>query len=169
MKRCLFYGQLVLLAVGCSHTRSPNPEPFPESAVIRSDLILWLDYLSALEGMSSRDLKGESDRWRRISERDWDGDLRFGLVTAVQYAKNHSFQKAAETIGQLNAKAQGSAELRTWLKFYALQLNTAAGLEKELGEEKRQRLEQEKKLRALSDIEKDMSERTRITVGPRPK
>lgn len=169
MRRYTFYWLVYLAALACSHPSAPRSEQPPATPVLRSALILWVDYLAALEAMSSKDLKNEGDRWRRISERDWDEDLRLGLVAAVQHTKNHNFQKAAEIIGQLNTKAQAGFEVKAWLKLYAMQLNTAAGLERELGEEKRQRLEQEKKLRALSDIEIEMSERAKISVSPRSK
>lgn len=163
MNRWFGFLFLIFWLFGCVHPKTAAIEPVVDSSPVRSDLLPWIDYVAALESMSSRDLKSETERWRHLSERNGLDDIRLGLVNAVQLSRMHGYQKAAETITQLSFKVQNNPDLKNWLKLYAQQLSCAAGLEKEWAEEKRQRMELEKKLKALSEIEKDMNERTKTS------
>lgn len=124
----------------------------------------WLYYSGLLSQMNGRDLKIESDQLRRSLERrgDWEDELRLGLVQTAQMLYARSFQKALETFEPLLRNTSYSPELRLWLAQYHGQLQLSAQLEKELGEERRQRGELEAKLKALSKIELEMSQREKV-------
>jgi hypothetical protein len=114
--------------------------------------------------MNARELKVEADRLRKTPNevRSWDDELRWGLTQAVQHTKNHNFQKAYEQIQPFATKTYLPPELRSWLKLYSQQLYQASQVERELSEERRQRGELEKKLKALSELELEISQRGRV-------
>ena len=155
--------------ISCLHrtASSDRQRPLP-APIFRSDVAIWIDYINNLEAMPPKDLKNEYDRLRRISDRSWDEELRLSLANSLQLQKIHNYQKASELVGQATSKIQGNSDLRSWLKLYGQQVNTIAQLDKELTEEKRLRSELEKKLKALSDIERDISERSKKIDSARP-
>ncbi|HYX38761.1 MAG TPA: hypothetical protein VE954_37120 [Oligoflexus sp.] len=162
----IFLAGLVCLA-SCVHKGAEGSRALPQP-IFRSDMSIWVDYVNNLEALGTKELKSEYDRLRRINDRGWDDELRFSLANSVQSLKAHNYQKAAEIIGHASGKVQGNSDLKAWLRLYGQQMNTLAQLDKELTEEKRQRTELEKKLKALSDIERDISERSKNTDIARP-
>jgi gas vesicle protein len=121
-----------------------------------------------LEALGPKELKSEGDRLRRIKDPTWDDELRLALANSLQSLKMHQYQKASEIIGQAASRIQGHSDLKAWLRLYGQQMNSLALLDKELNEERRLRSELEKKLKALSDIERDISERSKKTDIARP-
>ncbi len=152
--------------LGCKHVVPSTPSE-PKVVWQGSEVHLrnWLDYTESLEAMNPRELKVEADRLRKTPNevRSWDDELRWGLTQAVQHTKNHNFQKAYEQVQPFAGKNYLPPELRSWLKIYSQQLFQSAQMEKELSDERRQRGELEKKLKALSELELEMSQRGRAT------
>ncbi len=121
----------------------------------------WLYYNSLVSKMNARDLKIEFEQQRRSFEQSqaWEDELRLGLVQTAQQLNGRSFQKALETFEPLLQNAHYSPNLRLWLSQYKEQLQMSAQLEKELYQQKKERSELEAKLKALSNIELEMSQR----------
>ncbi len=162
-QKCLL--AFLLLAVSaCSHgllpLHSEEKQVWQGSEV---HLRNWLDYTETLESMNARELKLEADRLRKTSNevRSWDDELRWSLTQAVQHARAHSYLRAYEQIQPFAAKNYLPPELRSWLKLYSQQLFGAAQLERELGDERRLRGDLEKKLKALSELELELSQKGR--------
>jgi hypothetical protein len=137
------------------------PRPLPQP-LFRSDVSIWVDYVNNLDALAAKDLKTECDRLRRMNDRDWDDELRFALANSLQSQKAHNYQKAYDTLSAATGKIQGNSDLRSWLRLYGQQIASLAQIDKELVEEKRQRTELEKKVKALTDIERDISERSKM-------
>lgn len=167
MKKRLSFLICSFWLISCVHKNGDGPRLLPQP-LFRSDVSVWVDYLINLDALPPKELKGELDRLRRLNERSWDDELRFALANSLQLQKSHSYQKASDTLVQAAGKIQGNSDLRAWLKLYGQQVTTLALLDKELIEEKRQRNELEKKLKALSDIERDLSERSKRADIARP-
>jgi len=153
--------------VSCVHKAAEGSRPLPQP-IFRSDVSIWVDYVNNLEALGPKELKNECDRLRRIKDPGWDDELRLALANSVQSLKTQNYQKASEIIGQAASRVQGNSDLKAWLRLHGQQMNSLALLDKELTEEKRQRTELEKKLKALSDIERDISERSNKTDIARP-
>ncbi len=149
--------------ISCLHPSQPGEgsRPVLTQPIFRSDVAVWVDYTNTLDGMAPKDLKSEYERLRRIADRAWDDELRLSLTSCVQSQKLKNYQKASEIIAQAAGKIQGNTDLRSWLRFYSQQVSVLAQMDRELTEEKRLRSELEKKLKALSDIERDISERSK--------
>ncbi len=164
--------KLILLAgcfwlMSCVHKGAEGSRSLPQP-IFRSDVSIWVDYVNNLEALGAKELKHEYDRLRRIKDPGWDDELRLALTNSVQSLKTHNYQKAAEVISQAAGKVQGNSDLKAWLRLHGQQINAMAELDKDLAEEKRQRTELEKKLKALSDIERDISERSKKAEIARP-
>ncbi len=147
--------------LACAHQPASLMEAktVASNQLARSELSNWTDFLSSLESMSAKELKSECEKWRKDTVRSWDEELRYALVTAFQQQKVHNYQKAAEVLNAAWPRVQGSAELKNFFRIYIQQNNALAALERDLLEERRLRGELDKKLKALSDIEREMSER----------
>lgn len=163
---------LLLLAgcfwlASCAHKGAEGGRSLPQP-IFRSDVSIWVDYVNNLEALSSKELKSEYDRLRRIKDPGWDDELRLALANNVQSLKSHNYQKASEIMSQAANRIQGNTDLKAWLRLYGQQITALVHLDKELAEEKRQRMELEKKLKALSDIERDISERSKKADIARP-
>ncbi len=167
MKTTLIFLTGCVWLISCVHKVSEGPRPLPQP-IFRSDVSIWVDYVNNLEALNPKDLKNEFDRLKRIKDRSWDDELRLALANNVQSLKSHDYQKASEIIGAATNKVQGNSDLKAWLRLYGQQIQEMVQLDKELAEEKRQRTELEKKLKALSDIERDISERSKNADIARP-
>lgn len=169
---------VLLGGLGCQHeAREPpvgmtgvvEPAPALPSGIDRprgdtDKLQGWLYYSSVLAKMNAKDLKIESEQLRRSLDREpsWEDELRLNLVQTAQQLHSRAYQKALETFTPLLQNSRYSPELRLWLMQYHEQLQLSAQLEKELSEEKKQRGELEAKLKALSKIELEMSQREKV-------
>jgi hypothetical protein len=167
MKTTLIFLAGCFWLASCVHKGQESSRSLPQP-IFRSDVSIWVDYVNNLEALSSKELKNECDRLKRIKDRGWDDELRLALASNVQALKVRDYQKAVDTISSAGNKVQGNSDLKAWLRLYGQQLNSMAQLDKELVEEKRQRTELEKKLKALSDIERDISERSKNADIARP-
>jgi|GEM_PF-2953399 hypothetical protein len=148
--------------------RGADESPIWSLAPVESQVESWVDYMAELEGMNPRELKSEADRARKVAAegRGWEEELRWTLAQIVQSNKAKNYQKAAELAQQVPQRPQFSPEFKAWLKLYQQQLFTVAALDKELTEEKRVRTDLEKKLKGLSDIEMDISQREKKSQLP---
>lgn len=167
MKRTLLFLAGCFWLMSCVHKGNDGPRPLPQP-IFRSDVSIWVDYVNNLEALSPKELKNEFDRLKRIKDPSWDDELRLSLANNVQSLKAHNYQKAMEILAAATGRIQGNSDLKAWLRLYGQQVGTLVQLDKELAEEKRQRTELEKKLKALSDIERDISERSKKTDIARP-
>lgn len=150
-----------VMTVGCLHNES-NKE-VPSYSSVHDDRVTfrpWLEYMSDLEGMGSETRGSELGPLQK-SFREWcsDEDLRYALTLSFHYYHNRNYSKAAEILSQLANKKNLNSNLRNWLRVSIAQLNDISDLEKEIAAEKKQRVELERKLRALSEIEREISER----------
>lgn len=167
MKTTLIFLTGCFWLISCAHRNSEGARPLPQP-IFRSDVSIWVDYVNNLEALNPKELKNEFDRLKRIKDRGWDDELRLALANNVQSLKSHDYQKASEIISAATSKVQGNSDLKAWLRLYGQQIQEMVQLDKELAEEKRQRTELEKKLKALSDIERDISERSKKADIARP-
>jgi hypothetical protein len=167
MKRTLLFLAGCFWLMSCVHKGNDGPRPLPQP-IFRSDVSIWVDYVNNLEALSPKELKNEFDRLKRIKDPSWDDELRLSLANNVQSLKAHNYQKASEILAAATGRIQGNSDLKAWLRLYGQQVGALVQLDKELAEEKRQRTELEKKLKALSDIERDISERSKKTDIARP-
>lgn len=159
LKSFVFSG--LLLAAGCRHTESGKDVPsYSSNHDDRVTFRPWLEYMSDLEGMGPETRDVEAGPLQN-SFRDWcsDEDLRYSLALSFHYYHNRNYQKSAEILSQLANKKQLNSNVRNWIRISLEQLNDIAQLEKEIAAEKKQRQELERKLRALSEIEREISER----------
>lgn len=167
MKKTFLFLAGCFWLMSCVHKGNDGPRALPQP-IFRSDVSIWVDYVNNLEALNAKELKNEYDRLKRIKDRGWDDELRLALANNVQSLKSHDYQKAAEIIAAATGKIQGNSDLKAWLRLYGQQIQSMVQLDKELAEEKRQRTELEKKLKALSDIERDISERSKKADIARP-
>ena len=167
MKKTLLFLAVSFCLMSCVHKVGEGPRPLPQP-IFRSDVSIWVDYVNNLEALSPKELKNEFDRLKRIKDPSWDDELRLALANNVQSLKAHNYQKSSEILAAATGRIQGNSDLKAWLRLYTQQVGSMVQLDKELTEEKRQRTELEKKLKALSDIERDISERSKKTDIARP-
>jgi hypothetical protein len=167
MKRTLLFLVAYFCLTSCVHKGNDGPRPLPQP-IFRSDVSIWVDYVNNLEALSPKELKNEFDRLKRTKDPSWDDELRLALVNSLQSLTAHNYQKASEILAAATGRIRGNGDLKAWLRLYGQQVGAMVQLDKELAEEKRQRTELERKLKALSDIERDISERSKKTDLARP-
>lgn len=162
MKKQLLLSMVSLGMVTCAHERSGTRhqvrQVWPSD---RASLAKLVSYQAELEEMSSKDLRQEVERLRKAANeaRSEEVDTRLSLAQAALHREAKAYQKAAESLQSQVSRAGLDADLKNWLKQYSQNLNLMAQLDKELTEEKKQRQEAEKKMKALSDIELEMRQR----------
>ncbi len=154
---------VIMLLWSCAHEKSAQRSDAKGSGSSfwsqdRDSLRVWLAYTSEIEQMSQKDLKQEIERLRKLPN-DSDAEVRMAIAQASFHADSHAYQKAAECLQAASTRTSVDAETRLWLKHSTKQMTQLAQLDKELAEEKKQRLELEKKMKALSDIELEMRQR----------
>ncbi len=115
--------------------------------------------MSDLEDFSVEGREASVELLQRVPQGSTDEDLRYGLALALHQYRKKNYSKAAEVLSQLANKKSWSPDIRASLRIAAQQLIDMTKLEKELQGERKQRQQLERKLKALSEIEREISER----------
>jgi hypothetical protein len=118
------------------------------------------DFLTELEGLGIKELKVEGDKIQKSPlDKTSDEYVRASLAAAVYHAKSKNYTRALELLSPLSNRKVGDDTCRSSLKLYIGLLSDLSQFEKDLQAEKKQKLDLERKLKALSDIEKEISQR----------
>lgn len=165
MKRLFAMSIISMGLVSCLHEKTGGRQE-PRTLWGQDPIKTWIVYQAELEQMSSRDLRQEVERLRRLSPeaKTDDAELKLALAQAAQHVSGGAYQKALESIQTQITRGEADGATKLWLKQYSQQLAVTAQLERELSEEKKHRQEIEKKMKALSDIELEMREREKSDV-----
>ena len=130
---------------------APTPERFIPTC---------LTFLADLDVMTAKELKAENDRWLKLSaEKKGDDDVRTALVAGLYQAKSKNYAKAVELLSPIGNRKNIDEGCRLSIHLYSDVLADLVQVDRDLAVEKKQKGELERKLRALSDIEKDISQR----------
>ena len=123
-------------------------------------------FLAELDAMSLRELKAESDKvQKQLVDRKSEDNPRSSLIVGIYQARIKNYSRAIEFLSPLSNKKSFDESCRLSVKVVVDLLSDLSKLEKELVDETKQKLELERKLKALSDIEKEMSRREGRTKG----
>jgi hypothetical protein len=119
-----------------------------------------MSFLAGIDAMSPKELKAENDRWLKVSgDKKADDDIRGALVAGMYQAKTKNYPKAVELLSPLGNKKSLDEGCRTSIRLYSDALNDLVQSDRDLVAERKQKGELERKLKALSDIERDISQR----------
>ena len=159
--RVTFLLMFCLGLVACQHdpwalnTTPKSLPPTPERLIPTC-----LTFLADLDAMTAKELKTENDRWAKLStEKKGDDDVRSALVAGLYQAKTKNYARAAELLSPIGNRKNFDEGCRLAVRLYSDALTDLVQVDRELASEKKQKGELERKLKALSDIEKDISQR----------
>ncbi len=117
-------------------------------------------FLGELDAMSAKELKVEYDKVQKLLlDKKSEEYLRASLIAGVYQAKNKNYGKAVEFLSPLSNRKSLDDPCRLSVRIYSDLLEDLSQMEKDLNSEKKQKAELERKLKALSDIEKEISQR----------
>lgn len=117
-------------------------------------------FLAELDAMSLKELKAENDKiQKQLSDKKSEDYPRASLIAGIYQAKNKNYGRAIELLSPLSNRKTLDEPCRLSVKVYGDLLADLSKMEKELAEEKKLKAELERKLKALSDIEKEISRR----------
>ena len=123
-------------------------------------------FLGDLDAMSLKELKAENDRWQKaLNDKRPEDDIRASLVAGIYQAKIKNYERAIEFLSPLSNKKNLDEGCRVSIRLYSDLLSDTLTMEKDLLAEKKQKGELERKLKALSEIEKDISRRDSKSHG----
>jgi hypothetical protein len=159
--RVIFLWITCLGLVACQHdTWTLNTAARSQPAASDRVIPTCMTFLAGIEAMSPKELKAENDRWAKVSsEKKADDDIRGALVAGMYQAKSRNYPKAVELLSPLGNKKSLDEGCRTSIRLYSDALTDLAQSDRDLVLERKQKGELERKLKALSDIEKDISQR----------
>lgn len=157
--RCLLVFCLAIVA--CQHDPwALNTTPRSLAPANERLLPTCLTFLGDLDAMSPKELKAENDRWQKLSsDKRGDDDIRSSLVAGIYQAKTKNYTRAVELLSPLANRKSLDEGCRMSIRLYSDVLSDMVQLDRDLALEKKQKGELERKLKALSDIEKDISQR----------
>jgi hypothetical protein len=165
--RVTFLLMVCLGLVACQHdtwSLNTNPKSVPQSS--ERLIPTCLTFLADLDSMSPKELKAENDRWLKLSaDKKADDDIRTSLVAGIYQAKSKNYQRAVELLSPLSNRKNLDEGCRMSIRLYSDVLVDMIQLDRDLVAEKKQKGELERKLKALSDIEKDISQRDTKSHG----
>lgn len=125
-------------------------------------------FLAQLSEMPVKELKIENDKVQKaLSDKKSDDYPRASLIAGVYQAKTGNYSKAIELLSPLGNRKTLEEPCRLSVRLYSDLLSDLSQMEKELASEKKQKGELERKLKALSDIEKEISQRETKAQGLR--
>ncbi|RZA25293.1 MAG: hypothetical protein EOP10_07285 [Proteobacteria bacterium] len=117
-------------------------------------------FLAELDAMSTKELRIENDKVQKsLLDKKSDDYPRASLVAGVYQAKNKNYARAIELLSPLANRKTLDEPCRLSVRLYADLLSDLSQLENDLLAERKQKVELERKLKALSDIEKEISQR----------
>jgi len=152
---------LGLLFTACQHTqRTPSvPQRFgPVSHA--SSLSPCMTFLEALNSMNGKELKAENERWQKNSnDKKTDDDIRASIAAGIYQARNKNYGRAYEILSPLSNRKSLDEGCRVSLRLYSEALGDTLQLDRDLLAEKKLKDELDRKIKGLSEIEKDISKR----------
>ena len=123
-------------------------------------------FLAELDAMSLKELKTENDKIQKhLADKKSEDYPRASLIAGIYQVKNKNYPRAIELLSPLANRKALDETCRLSVKIYGDLLADLSKIEKDLAEEKKLKAGLERKLKALSDIEKEMSRRDIKTNG----
>lgn len=123
-------------------------------------------FLAELDEMSTKELKAENDKIQKsLTDKKSEDYPRASLIAGVYQAKIKNYSRAVELLSPLGNRKLLDESCRLSVRLYSDLLSDLARLEKDLAEETKEKQELERKLKALSEIEKEISKRANKTKG----
>ncbi|MBC7532486.1 MAG: hypothetical protein H7318_13005 [Oligoflexus sp.] len=159
--RVIFILTFCLGVVACQHDPwALNATPKSLAPTPERLIPTCLTFLADLNAMTAKELKAENDRRLKLSaEKKGDDDVRAALVAGLYQAKSKNYAKAVELLSLIGYRKNIDEGCRLSIHLYSDVLADLVQLDRDLAMEKKQKGELERKLKALSDIEKDISQR----------
>ncbi len=148
-----------LSLMACRHDSwemATQPKPAAPMTLLHSQTCSV--FLDEVDNLSLRELKAENDRWQRQPS-DRSDDVRPVIVAGIYHMRNRNYQRAFDLLSPLSNRKNLDEGCRSSVHLVSNLLSDILNMEKDLAFEKRQKGELEHKLKALSDIEKDLSTR----------
>lgn len=161
---------VVLIALGLSGCRHDpwalkSPVSGPAEAVDYSESTCT-GFLAELDAMSTKELKAENEKIAKtLADKKSDDYPRASLIAGVYQAKLKNYVRAVELLSPLSNRKTLDESCRLSVRLYSGLLSDLDKLENDLAVETKEKLELERKLKALSDIEKEISKRGNKTKG----
>lgn len=123
-------------------------------------------FLAELDAMSLRELKVENEKIQKtLADKKSEDFPRASLIAGAYQAKLKNYTRAVEFLSPLSNRKSLDDPCRFSVRLYSGLLSDLSKLEADLAEETKQKVELERKLKALSDIEKEISKRDNKTKG----
>ncbi len=159
--RITFITMLSMITIACHHDPSVQPalllaEPLSKGPMLSS----CLTYLAEISAKSLKELKIDNDRLQKNpSDKGGPEEYKGPLAAGIYQAKNHNYARAFEILSPLSNKKFIDEGCRMSIRLYSDVLNDLVQLDHDLLAERRQKQELERKIKGLSEIEKDISQR----------
>ncbi len=165
--RVTFFLMSCFAVLACQHDPwALNTTPKSLPATSERLIPTCLTFLADLDAMTPRELKAENERWLKLSaDKKGDDDVRTALVAGLYQAKTKNYAKAVELLSPIGNKKNLDEGCRLSIRLYSDALSDLVQADRDLLAEKKQKGELERKLKALSEIEKDISQRDSKTHG----
>lgn len=122
--------------------------------------------LAELDSLPGKELKNENERVQKILvDKKSEDFLRASMIAGVYQAKNKNYTRAIELLSPISNKKSLDEPCRASVRLYIELLSDLAQMEKDLLSERQKKTELERKLKALSEIEKEISQRDNKAIG----
>ncbi|MBC7661844.1 MAG: hypothetical protein H7249_19300 [Chitinophagaceae bacterium] len=165
--RVSFLWIVCFVLTACQHApgmvHSPAHQPAPTIERVQSTC---MSFLGDLDAMTPKELKLENERWQKVpGERKPEDDVKASLVAGFYQAKIRNYERSVDILSPLTNKKNIDDGCKVSISMYIDLLTETAAMERDLVAEKKQKIELERKLKALSEIEKDISRRDTKSKG----